>query len=115
MPLGTISRCGDYTDPPIGGPQSGGSILRWPIPELWLPLEARFSPHYNTSQDHRIPAYSPFLANPFPGKKFRARAKQEKSLLLSEHFDLTESPVAAIILCTSILWRADKPGARYGL
>jgi len=63
------------------------------FPSYGYPLKPDFSPHYNTSQDHRIPAYSPFLSKPVPRKKVSPRAKQEKSLLLSEHFDLTESPV----------------------
>jgi len=48
-------------------------------------------------------------------KKVSRRAKEEKSFLDSEEFDLTESDVPAIIICTSILWRADKPGAKPGL
>src|SRR5437867_223127 len=50
---------------------SEGSILRWPIPELWLPLEARFFLDNHFPRPSDPSAYSPFLANPFPGKKFR--------------------------------------------
>src|SRR2546427_7432495 len=40
------------------------------------------------------------------------RARDEKSLLRNREFDLTELRVPAIIMRTSLLWRADKPGVR---
>src|SRR3989475_10986167 len=40
------------------------------------------------------------------------RARDEKSLLRNREFDLTELRVPAIIVPTSLLWRADKPGVR---
>src|SRR6267143_3555855 len=43
-------------------------------------------------------------------RKAVRRARDEKSFLGNKVFDLTETSVAAIILCTSILWRAYKPG-----
>src|SRR5260370_14770550 len=54
---------------------------------------------------------SPLSSNPFRGKKFRARGGKI-AILLREDFDLTELRVPAIIMRTSLLWRADKPGLR---
>src|SRR5229473_6009789 len=52
---------------------------------------------------------SPVATNPFPADKFRGGA--EKILFLGrEEFDLTELPVPTIIMRTSLLWRANKPG-----
>src|SRR3981189_268892 len=87
-----------------------GSILRWQNPEQRLPLKPDFPRALTPPGPLHASGYSPFFTNPLPGKKFRA-ATEEKSLLESEEFDLTVSRVPAIIICTSILWRADKPGA----
>src|SRR6267378_3411352 len=87
-----------------------GSILRRQNPEQRLPLKPDFSRALTPPRPLHPSGYSPFFTNPLPGKKFRA-ATEEKSLLESEEFDLTVSRVPAIIICTSILWRADKPGA----
>jgi hypothetical protein len=52
---------------------------------------------------------------PVPGKKV-SRIKAEKILFSRrEEFDLTVGGVPTIIVCTSILWRADKPGKERGL
>src|SRR5258706_2159322 len=55
--------------------------------------------------------YSPLVSNPFPVKMFRVRA-EKITIFRREEFDLTEGRVPNIIVCTSILWRADKPGVR---
>src|SRR5260370_28771665 len=54
--------------------------------------------------------YSPLVTNPFPEKKFRARGKKKLRFYRSEEFDLTESRVPTIIMRTSLLRRANKPG-----
>src|SRR5258708_20275446 len=55
--------------------------------------------------------YSPLFSNPFPAKRFRPRG-EKIAILPRAEFDLTELIVPAIIMRTSLLWRADKPGVR---
>src|SRR6267143_1755296 len=80
------------------------------IPSNGYPLKPDFSRALTPPGPLHPSGYSPYFTNPLPGKKFRA-ATEEKSLLESEEFDLTVWRVPAIIICTSILWRGDKPGA----
>jgi len=61
-----------------------------------------------TGQIHRL---FPSISNPFPPKGF-ALAERKIAILPRGEFDLTELRVPAIIIRTSLLWRADKPGVR---
>src|SRR2546421_3916520 len=65
------------------------------------------------SSPHTIPHayYSPLNTNPFP-EKCSAPAAEKITFLRHKEFDLTGGQVPNIIVCTSILWRADKPDVR---
>jgi hypothetical protein len=65
--------------------------------------------------DHQGSRNIPHGSKPVPRKKV-SREKAEKKLFEGrEEFDLTVWRVPTIIVCTSILWRADKPGKERGL
>src|SRR6266566_2747441 len=58
---------------------------------------------------HRLfPAYY----KPVPGENVSLPQSEKITFLRDKEFDLTGSRVPNIIVCTSILWRADKPGVR---
>src|SRR5258708_14026524 len=61
-----------------------------------------------TVELHRL---FPSIFKPVPGKKVSPPRRENGDLPRTE-FDLTELRVPAIIMCTSLLWRADKPGVR---
>src|SRR5437660_11716511 len=58
---------------------------------------------------HRLfPAYY----KPVPDENVSLPQSEKITFLRDKEFDLTGSRVPNIIVCTSILWRADKPGSR---
>src|SRR5206468_1287308 len=58
---------------------------------------------------HRLfPAYY----KPVPDENVSLPQSEKITFLRDKEFDLTGSRVPNIIVCTSILWRADKPGVR---
>ncbi len=61
-----------------------------------------------TVELHRL---FPSIFKPVPGKKVSPPRRENGDLPRTE-FDLTELRVPAIIMRTSLLWRADKPGVR---
>src|SRR6266704_4026967 len=62
-----------------------------------------------TARLHRV---FPTHYKPVPGEKVARLPWEKITILRREQFDLTVSRVPNIIVCTSILWRADKPGVR---
>src|SRR5260370_6400975 len=54
----------------------------------------------------------PIIFKPVPREKVSRSRREKIAILLREDFDLTELRVLAIIMRTSLLWRADKPGLR---
>src|SRR5882762_3961483 len=61
------------------------------------------------STETNLEEYSPTVANPFPMKKFCVR-KEKLAIFWLKELHLTEWRVPSIIMCTSLLWRANKPG-----
>src|SRR5260370_42068373 len=49
---------------------------------------------------------------PISKEKVSRLPGEKTAILQREEFDLTELRVPTIIMCTSLLWRADKPGMR---
>src|SRR5882724_7322954 len=69
---------------------------------------------FPTSQ-HRpspTPQIIPACKKPVPGENVSLPQSEKHRFLRRKGFDLTGGRVPNIIVCTSILWRADKPGVR---
>jgi len=62
-----------------------------------------------TAQIHRL---FPSISKPLPAKKVSRPRRGKIAVLPRGEFDLTELRLPAIIMRTSLLWRADKPGVR---
>src|SRR5258707_1679862 len=80
-------------------------------PQAVSECRAKFPVPQHPSRPPDSTEYSPLFSNPFRPKKFRARG-EKITILPHAEFDLTELIVPAIIMRTSLLWRADKPGVR---
>jgi hypothetical protein len=67
------------------------------------------------SRTMRVQGIFPARGKPVPRKKVSMIQAEKIWILWREDFDLTVWRVPTIIVCTSILWRADKPGKERGL
>src|SRR5258706_9292309 len=80
-------------------------------PQAVSGCRARFPVLQNPSRPAKFIDYSPVSPTRSRQKGF-ALAKRKIAILPRGEFDLTELRVPAIIIRTSLLWRADKPGVR---
>src|SRR5216683_1465318 len=62
-----------------------------------------------TAELHRL---FPSIFKPVPDKNVSRSRREKLAILPLKEFDLTELRDPAIIMRTSLLWRADKPGVR---
>src|SRR6202165_5148996 len=85
-------------------------LVRWRMPRGRFPLGRKVSCTVTIAEPTELPRVPPSGYKHVPSQKVSRRGTEKISFLTREEFDLTVLRVPGIITCTSLLWRADKPG-----